>query len=65
MELYDLSVDRAEVNNLVDQNSKVTESLHDKWRQWAKQRNIKLGSRGDEPVYGFDGRKSKKTKKRN
>lgn len=39
-ELYDLSVDRMEENNLVDKNPEKAKELEDKWNTWAKKNNV-------------------------
>lgn len=39
-ELYDLSVDRAESNNLVDQHPEKVAELNAKWEKWAKENNV-------------------------
>jgi arylsulfatase len=39
-ELYDLSIDRAESNNLIDQHPEVAAKLEAKWEKWAQENNV-------------------------
>jgi len=39
-ELYDLTVDRAESNNLIDQHPEIATKLEAQWEQWAKENNV-------------------------
>jgi len=39
-ELYDLSVDRAEENNLINIHTEIADQLKEKWNQWAKENNV-------------------------
>ena len=39
-ELYDLSIDRSEENNLIHQLPEIAEKLEAKWEQWAQQNNV-------------------------
>ncbi|WP_139956454.1 arylsulfatase [Flavicella sediminum] len=46
-ELYNLSVDRAEENNLIDKHPKIALELEQKWNVWAKENNVlPLDARG-------------------
>jgi len=39
-ELYDLSVDRAEENNLIEKHPEIASQLKSKWEEWAKENNV-------------------------
>ena len=39
-ELYDLSEDRSETVNVMDQHSAMAEELRGKWQDWAKESNV-------------------------
>ena len=39
-ELYDLSEDRSETNNLIHSHPDIAQNLKDKWLDWAKNVNI-------------------------
>ncbi len=39
-ELYDLSVDRAESNNLINQHPEIVTKLEAQWEQWAHENNV-------------------------
>ncbi|WP_111709597.1 arylsulfatase [Lutibacter citreus] len=46
-ELYDLSVDRAEENNLIEKYPEIVTELEEKWNVWAKKNNVfPLDARG-------------------
>ena len=39
-ELYDISVDRAEMNNLADQHPDIVKKMADQWQHWAEQNDV-------------------------
>jgi arylsulfatase len=46
-ELYDLSIDRAEENNLIETHPNIVIELEQKWNRWAKENNVlPLDARG-------------------